>query len=97
MLFAMTVAGTPAAEPVAQAPAATSPRLTRFLFADPPRAFLRESGVCKGAGRMQTAYEPALLYRRQDGDRPRLLIEMPEASACLLGGVPAAATTGGGQ
>ena len=90
MLVAMTMAATPAAAPVALTPAAP-PRVARSVLAEPPRAFLRSSGACKAAGRLQTAYEPALLYRDQDRDAGRLrkLIELPEATACLLGGVPA--------
>ena len=88
MLVAMSVATTPAAAPVARTPAAPPPRVTRFILADQQRPFLHSSGVCKAAGRLQTAYEPALLYRDQDRDAGRLrkLIELPEATACLLGG-----------
>jgi hypothetical protein len=88
MLVAVTMAATPMDQPVAHAAAPAPPRVTRFILADQPRPFLRNSGVCKAAGRMQTAYEPALLYREQDRDAGRLrkLIELPEASACLLGG-----------
>ena len=91
MLVAMTMAATPAAAPVAHAPVAGPSRITRFVLAEPPRVFLRNSGVCKAAGRLQTAYEPALLYRDQDRDAGRLrkLIELPEATACLLGGATA--------
>ncbi|MEW5683701.1 MAG: hypothetical protein AB1942_02155 [Pseudomonadota bacterium] len=55
------------------------------LFA--PRAIaLRDRPVCAGAARLQTGYEPALLYREEDRDAARLrkLIEMPMAEACLV-------------
>lgn len=101
MLVAVTMAATPAATPVAGAPVAAPPRVARFVLAEQPRAFLQRSGVCKAAGRLQTAYEPALLYRDQDRDAARLrkLIELPEATACLLGGAeaPSAAIPGEGK
>lgn len=95
MLVAMTMAATPAAAPVARAPVAAPPRVTRFILAERPRAFLQSSGVCKAAGRLQTAYEPALLYRDQDRDAGRLrkLIELPDATACLLGGAEASSSS----
>lgn len=47
----------------------------------------RPTPLCKGAGRFQTGYEPALLFREEDRDAARLrkLIEMPMAEMCLVG------------
>ncbi len=47
----------------------------------------RSAPLCRGAGRMQTAFEPTLLYRRGGDDRVRKLIDMPLAHACRVGGV----------
>ena len=53
---------------------------------------------CKDAVRLQTGFEPALLYREQDraNARARRLIDLPEGAMCLVGegkGVP----PGGGR
>jgi hypothetical protein len=47
----------------------------------------RPTPLCKGAGRLQTGYEPALLFREEDRDAARLrkLIEMPMGEMCRLG------------
>lgn len=56
------------------------------VFVSPPRTPLRESRLCEGAARLQTGYEPALLFRDEDRGSARLrkLIEMPMAKACLV-------------
>ncbi|RAK67451.1 hypothetical protein [Phenylobacterium kunshanense] len=57
-------------------------------FVAPPASLLRDAAPCQGAGRFQTGYEPALLFRDEDRDTARLrkLIEMPMGEMCLLGG-----------
>lgn len=42
--------------------------------------------LCKGAARLQTSHEPALLLRPQDraDARAKRLIDLPEAEACLV-------------
>lgn len=51
------------------------------------RGFLRRPSHCKAAARIQTGFEPALLFREQDRDAARLrrLIDLPPAEACLVG------------
>ncbi len=51
------------------------------------RGFLRRPSHCRDAARIQTGFEPALLFREQDRDAARLrrLIDLPPAEACLVG------------
>ncbi|PZQ64474.1 MAG: hypothetical protein DI570_05210 [Phenylobacterium zucineum] len=55
-------------------------------FIAPRTIALRDRPLCNGAARLQTGYEPALLFRQQDRDAARLrkLIEMPMAEVCLV-------------
>lgn len=78
----VTIAAAAVALASAERPAA-GPQLSA---ADRLLAEARPQQVCRGAARVQTAYEPALLYRRSDTDRIKKLIEMPMAQGCLLGG-----------
>ena len=43
---------------------------------------------CKDAVRLQTGFEPALLFREQDkaAARARKLIDLPQGAMCLVGG-----------
>ncbi len=80
-IVAAVVALAPSLESrVVDAPAART-------FIAPPAAPLREAAPCKSAGRFQTGYEPALLFREEDRDAARLrkLIEMPAGEMCLIG------------
>jgi hypothetical protein len=59
------------------------------LYADRRGAwtFLRAPAHCKDAARIETGFEPALLFREQDraNARARRLIDLPPAEACLVG------------
>jgi len=80
-IIAAVLALAPASEPRAADAA-------RPTFATAPVASLRQRPLCAGAARLQTGYEPALLFREQDRGAARLrkLIEMPMAEACLVEG-----------
>lgn len=96
MLAIIAAAAAVAAAPAPSAagsPALKADTAPRFIFADARTPNLRDAPRCRGAGRLHTAYEPALLYREQDRDAGQLrrLIDLPEGQACLLGGVPARA------
>lgn len=83
MLAAATLAMAPAPAPAAAPAHRATPNV--FVLSREPRW----TGVCKGAARLQTSYEPALLYRRDPAtDRVKKLIEMPMATGCLLGATP---------
>lgn len=81
MLGILAAAAVAAAQPAPQAnPAPLAGSIRVFRVPAPPTA------PCKGAARVQTAYEPALLFREQDkaDARARRLIELPMAEACLV-------------
>lgn len=80
-IVAAMVALAPASDLRAPEAAATAAPRAIFLAA------ARPTPLCKGAGRLQTSYEPALLFRDEDRDAARLrkLIEMPMGEMCLLG------------
>lgn len=63
------------------------------LYLDEARpGFVRAPSRCKAAARIQTGFEPALLFREQDraNARARALIDLPPAEACLVGTSPGA-------
>lgn len=63
-----------AAAALASAPGPQSP--SRQLFGEPSP--FAGSAACKAAGRYQTDWEPALLYRPVDRIRPRRLEQLPK-------------------
>ena len=79
-IVAAVIALTPA--PDARPARADAPK----VFVAPRTQVLRERPMCSAAGRLQTDYEAALLFREQDRRTARLrkLIEMPMAEACLV-------------
>jgi hypothetical protein len=87
LIAAMTVAAL-APEPTAAerplgAPSAAIKPFFRSLRADE----LTARAHCKDAGRYQTGYEPALLFREKDkpNARARRLIDLPNGAFCLVG------------
>lgn len=81
MLGILAAAAVAAAQPAPQAnPAALAGSIRVFRVPAPPTA------LCKGAARIETAHQPALLLRPQDkaDARARRLIELPMAEACLV-------------
>jgi len=95
---AVATAGAPAA-PSATVSAAAKASAPRSIIFDAVSPRLRNAALCKGAGRLQTSYDPALLYRDQDRDAGQLrrLIDLPDGQACLLGGVNASSAAVPGE
>jgi hypothetical protein len=83
LLAAATLAATHPAQAGAEA-LASFPPIAALNLDD---RFGRWPSHCKDAARIQTGFEPALLFREQDRDAARLrrLIDLPPAEACLVG------------
>lgn len=80
MLGILAAAAVAAAQPAPQATPSLAGSIRVFRVPAPPTA------LCKGAARIETTHQPALLLRPQDkaDARARRLIELPMAEACLV-------------
>lgn len=88
----MTLAAPPAAAQRAAPPIGRpSVLLSRRLGPDELAARMH----CRDAVRLQTGFEPTLLYREQDRTRAHKLIDLPQGAMCLVEG--AAGAPGGGR
>jgi hypothetical protein len=95
LIAAMTVfaaAPEPAAQPTLGAPSAAIKPFFRSLHSED----LTARQHCKDAGRYQTGYEPALLFREKDkpNARARRLIDLPNGAYCLVGEAADSASEG---